>query len=158
MPGTLWHKSGATVARAPGGFKLLRALPAILTLATVPASARPSEDGAGGRHCGACHELALAAWAGSGHARAFDALPEERRADPACLGCHRSGPEPTLRGVTCESCHGPASEHVPLDRRGRSAARPKVERATCLRCHTADAPRPFVWERFAPRIAHARTP
>ena len=59
-------------------------------------------------------------WEGSAHAKAWEVLPEEDRANPACLKCHTTGyglpwrSETTaedLRGVQCEACHGPGSHY-----------------------------------------------
>lgn len=40
-------------------------------------------------------------------------VPQDHRAwnSRSCLSCHTTGPD---LGVTCESCHGPASEHIRL--------------------------------------------
>ena len=64
------------------------------------------------------------AWGASGHAHAFDALrTKDSDADPSCIGCHtvgfgeESGYQRSMQGrqlvhVGCESCHGPAADHV----------------------------------------------
>jgi len=113
--------------------------------------AAPSSDLAGPDACGACHVAARSSWADSAHAQAFETLPEARRRDARCLGCHTDG---TSGGVSCETCHGPASRHVPPGGGRRRERTMEVDRATCLRCHTPDAPRPFSWERDSARIAH----
>ena len=109
----------------------------------------------GAAACGACHETAWRVWADSAHARALEALPAARRTDVRCLGCHTAGATPELAGVQCESCHGPVARHAPAGGHRKRARTMVVDRATCLRCHTPDAPRVFYWERDVARIAHA---
>jgi hypothetical protein len=74
--------------------------------------------------CAACHYDKYRIWKQDKHALGFEILPKKYREDPKCLICHTTGyGEPTgykdastphLAGTTCESCHGPGSEHVKL--------------------------------------------
>jgi hypothetical protein len=74
--------------------------------------------------CAACHYSQYRIWKLDKHAIAFDILPKKYRKDPKCLVCHTTGyGEPTgykdestpqLAGTTCETCHGPGSEHAKL--------------------------------------------
>ena len=74
--------------------------------------------------CAACHYSKYRTWKHEKHAKGFDILPKKYRTDPECLVCHTTGfGEPTgykdastpqLAGITCETCHGPGSEHVKL--------------------------------------------
>lgn len=94
----------------------------------------------GARVCAKCHDLQGESWQSTGHAKAFDLLKPQARAeakvraklDPAkdysqdanCLGCHTTGYgqpggyDPAmppaqakgLAGVGCESCHGAGSQ------------------------------------------------
>ena len=75
--------------------------------------------------CAACHYTQYRVWKSDKHAIAFDILPKKYRKDPKCLVCHTTGyGEPTgfkdikstpqLAGTTCETCHGPGSEHAKL--------------------------------------------
>ncbi|MDC0935998.1 cytochrome c family protein [Pirellulales bacterium] len=74
--------------------------------------------------CAACHFDKYRTWKHEKHALAFEILPIKYRQDPKCLICHTTGygestgykdvTTPQLAGITCESCHGPGSEHVKL--------------------------------------------
>jgi mono/diheme cytochrome c family protein len=74
--------------------------------------------------CAACHYDKFRAWKHDKHALGIEILPQKYRQDPKCLICHTTGyGEPTgykdastpqLAGITCESCHGPGSEHAKL--------------------------------------------
>jgi hypothetical protein len=74
--------------------------------------------------CAACHYSQYRIWKQDKHALGFEILPKKYREDPKCLICHTTGyGEPTgykdastphLAGTTCESCHGPGSEHAKL--------------------------------------------
>lgn len=116
----------------------------LLLLVTGP---RPESDDPrlrGAAVCRGCHTEQGDAWAAGPHARALRTLPEARRADARCVGCHTSGLRPALQGVQCESCHGPADTHA--TRRGRAVGRKgkpfmRVPDAVCYMCHTADSPR-----------------
>ncbi len=82
----------------------------------------------GSQVCKGCHKEAYKVWENSGHAHAYQTLvdatkPSLRQYDPECIVCHTVGfgyqsgfktaeLTPKLKDVGCESCHGPASEHV----------------------------------------------
>ncbi|MSR31267.1 MAG: hypothetical protein EXR99_07160 [Gemmataceae bacterium] len=82
----------------------------------------------GSDKCKKCHESAFAVWKKSPHSHAYQTLvqakePSNRQFDPECIVCHTVGfgfqsgfttldKTPILTDVGCESCHGPASEHV----------------------------------------------
>jgi 2',3'-cyclic-nucleotide 2'-phosphodiesterase (5'-nucleotidase family) len=87
----------------------------------------------GSEKCKKCHEHAYDVWkkelpGGRSHSHAYETLvkaerPSNRQFDPECIVCHTIGfgyktgfenavKTPHLRDVGCESCHGPASEHV----------------------------------------------
>ena len=120
----------------------------------------------GEARCGVCHLAAEQAWTLSHHARAYETLQTQQRAfDPSCLRCHSTGlghpggfsgaaSTPELRGVGCESCHGPGSDHVnaPGPGYGRLPKGP----AACLPCHTEDNSPDFSFTSYWPRIAHDR--
>lgn len=75
----------------------------------------------GAKSCGGCHFEQYMIWKKCKHAVTLDTLPEKYKTDPKCLACHTTGygtasgykdsSTPALAGVTCESCHGPGSEH-----------------------------------------------
>jgi len=92
--------------------------PASSSAAAAPATARY----VGAEQCRMCHADQYPRWAQTAHARAFDLLEIAGQAqNPECLGCHTTGyrrggfrdavSTPGLRGVQCEACHGPGSEH-----------------------------------------------
>lgn len=106
----------------------------------------PSRDSvAGVSSCQNCHEEEYEIWKTSRHARAWRSLVDKgAQYDPDCQRCHVTGYgqgggfESAGRSrdrvdVSCESCHGPASEHcrktsvrtVPAERRKRH----------CRTCH-----------------------
>jgi hypothetical protein len=82
----------------------------------------------GSKKCEQCHQSAYNVWEHSKHAKAYQTLvevkmPSLRQYDPECIICHTTGyghvsgfenleKTPKLINVGCESCHGPASEHV----------------------------------------------
>jgi hypothetical protein len=82
----------------------------------------------GSEKCKKCHEHAYDVWTNSRHAHAYQTLvdakhPSLRQYDGECIVCHVTGftyktgfrdaeKTPLLMNVGCESCHGPASEHL----------------------------------------------
>ena len=120
--------------------------------------------------CRDCHAQAHDRWQKSGHARAFQALMKTGSdADPHCIKCHtvgfgqetgyrRSLKATELVDVGCESCHGPASEHIAKHVHGKTSAfkfRP-LGPGDCKSCHYGEFSRPFDWNTFWPRIAHGK--
>ncbi|MBL7154340.1 MAG: cytochrome c family protein [Phycisphaerae bacterium] len=100
----------------------------------------------GSESCKTCHEYAYEQWRKQGHADAYEILEKVgTEYDPECVVCHVVGmryetgfvgPDktPQFKGVGCESCHGPGSEHI--DSIGK---KPTGEpRFTCEHCHTPD--------------------
>lgn len=74
----------------------------------------------GDQNCHFCHPKQKEAWLKTAHARAYETLVRERRAnDPTCLPCHTTGYGVAdnlggilnLNNVQCESCHGPRIAH-----------------------------------------------
>jgi len=104
-------------------------------------SAAAAPEYAGVKVCTKCHEAQGESWAGTSHAKAFDSLKPNTKAeekkkaklDPAkdytkdkdCVGCHSTGfgkaggyalgKDPggpeKLGSVGCEACHGPGSDY-----------------------------------------------
>lgn len=126
------------------------------------AEAAPIDSGyAGADGCSSCHRQAYEKWMGTAHSRAFEVLARQGRSyDRDCTPCHTTGFEhggfvsptltPSLEGVQCEACHGPAAEHM---REPRSAPTGQDERA-CRRCHTGEMSPEFRFEDYWKRIAH----
>lgn len=117
----------------------------------------------GSAACGVCHTAALAAAAGTPHAKALDTLREHQAsANPACLTCHVTGlghpsgwsgtRTPTLDHVGCEACHGPGSDHAATP----SAGYGELPRsgAACVGCHTHDNSPEFRFEVYWPKVQH----
>jgi len=77
----------------------------------------------GSKRCSSCHFKEFTAWKKSKHAKeAWESVPAKYRTNAECLACHTTGfgretgfkdfaSTPNLVGASCESCHGPGSEH-----------------------------------------------
>lgn len=111
--------------------------------------------------CGGCHYDQYKQWRAEKHSVLAAALPAKYVNDESCLTCHTSGarkntdtasdPHHTWIGVACESCHGPALEHVHFNKQFISSPSlgPKLEQAardsirkgkpqmTCIQCHVS---------------------
>jgi hypothetical protein len=146
----------------------------------------------GSERCGDCHQHAYQVWSNSKHSHAYETLvkaenPSLRQFDGECVVCHVVGfTHPTgfydkatppkaqelLKNVGCESCHGPASEHVknvnnvalyPLlnpwkARPGESALAKKRRLGQidqfCQKCHDIDNDVHWSFEKNWPQIIH----
>lgn len=128
----------------------------------------PVSSYVGSASCQSCHPDEHSQWKKSGHGRAFETLIKRGAdTDPHCIGCHSIGfgeasgyrrefGDKRLVDVGCESCHGPASEHVDemtANKPMRFRFRP-LAAADCLKCHYGEFSRPFVWDDFWPKIKH----
>jgi 2',3'-cyclic-nucleotide 2'-phosphodiesterase (5'-nucleotidase family) len=113
--------------------------------------------------CFRCHEDLLARFALSRHFRAFESLGQRgEETNEKCLPCHTtgfgrySGYDPVteerigkdLRGVQCEECHGPGTQHS-RDGYYRNAAK-----NSCKRCHTSQWSPDFDYTVFWERLPH----
>jgi RecJ-like exonuclease len=141
---------------------LLAAL--LLTCASVGLGALETADYVGADRCRQCHPTAYAAWAGSLHARAQQALQGKQAGDARCTQCHGEA-ERRVAGVQCESCHGAgrhyAQRHVMKDAvLSRIVGLRDVDEKVCRTCHTATAPtvRSYDQDRMWRVIEHAREP
>jgi len=128
----------------------------------------------GVKSCQDCHDKktrskSMAQWSRGPHARAFETLGAEKaRAiaakqgieDPQtakeCLKCHTAGwgheekwygKQFTLsEGVSCEACHGPADDWLPMTIHARDRAKAMARgmviptEALCLNCHNQESP------------------
>ena len=95
--------------------------------------------------CRRCHEQEYLQWSATRHAFAFETLlKKERYFDPSCVSCHvtrfgyptgfQIGDETsTLKGVQCETCHGPGKQHVGNPKKNN--IRKGEETSLCLECH-----------------------
>lgn len=136
------------------------AIPGVTTTATY----------VGSESCKQCHEKDYEIWSKSGHAHAFATLQRTgSEADPHCVKCHSVGfDQPSgyrrplgsssLIDVGCESCHGPASEHLAKHVDGKPTSfrfRP-LGPGDCTSCHYGEFSRPFEWDQFWPPISHGK--
>ncbi len=133
---------------------------AALTVLLLPCVSHAG-DHVGPETCKACHPAAHAAWLASPHARAQEALPERHRNEPRCLSCHAPDAENGLRGVSCETCHGPgrrySASYVMRDAElARAVGLLDPGEKTCLACHTDATPSlvRFEYGRKLPLIRH----
>ena len=104
----------------------------------------------GSERCAQCHSNVHSGWAGTLHATALETLEEIGQGSNAdCLGCHTVGfgedggfvdraTTNVLAGVGCESCHGPAADHV--NNVNDESLRPKIDLAAdvCGKCHQGE--------------------
>jgi hypothetical protein len=156
------------------------------TLQVTFAAANPAFVGSD--KCKDCHAKEYAVWEASKHAEAFEALddarltqaPKNRKTDGECVVCHTTGfgyktgykneqSTPALKGVGCESCHGPGSAHIskPKDKALNLAMSPwkvnakdalpatevTIDTKLCFRCHDTDNDPHFKFD-FWRKIAH----
>jgi hypothetical protein len=95
--------------------------------------------------CQRCHQQEYLQWSATRHAFAFETLvKKERYFDADCVSCHTTGlgyltgfqigdPDSTLKGVQCETCHGPGKQHVGNPK--KSNIRSGADTTLCLECH-----------------------
>lgn len=130
----------------------------------------PTATYVGSSSCKQCHPRDHQIWENSGHARAFQTLVSSGSdADPHCVKCHTVGfgkpggyrrplGATSLTDVSCESCHGPAAEHLAKHLHGKPSAftfRP-LGPGDCTSCHYGEFSRPFEWDTFWPPISHGK--
>jgi hypothetical protein len=77
----------------------------------------------GSKRCSSCHFEQYMTWKKTKHSEAFNNLPAKYKAgaETKCFQCHitayghpqgyKGAETADLLGVTCESCHGPGSQH-----------------------------------------------
>ena len=95
--------------------------------------------------CQRCHEQAYLQWSATRHAFAYQTLlKKERYFDTGCVSCHTTGfgyptgfqigaQDSALKGVQCETCHGPGKQHVGNPK--KSNIRSGADTSLCLECH-----------------------
>jgi hypothetical protein len=113
--------------------------------------------------CGSCHYDQYLQWGTEKHSTLAASLPAKHVTDQNCTNCHADAgfarssasndPHHTHVGVACESCHGPALEHVrfnvrfihsaPLEGRLEQAARQTIRKGkpatSCVQCHVGQS-------------------
>lgn len=111
--------------------------------------------------CGGCHYDRYKAWRGETHSRLASVLPARYANEKSCLACHTmdgsdivpitlaGDPHFGRVGTSCESCHGPALDHVHFNKRyvvgptlgsrleqaARDSIRKGKPNTTCIECH-----------------------
>ncbi len=95
--------------------------------------------------CKSCHEQEYLQWSATRHAFAYHTLvKKERYFDPNCVVCHTTGfgydtgfqigdHDSTLKGVQCETCHGPGKQHAGNPK--KTNIRSGKDTSLCLECH-----------------------
>ena len=95
--------------------------------------------------CQRCHEQEYLQWSATRHAFAYQTLlKKERYFDARCVSCHTTGfgyptgfqigaQDSALKGVQCETCHGPGKQHVGNPK--KSNIRSGTDTSLCLECH-----------------------
>ena len=98
--------------------------------------------------CQRCHEQEYLQWSATRHAFAYETLlKKERYFDAGCVSCHTTGfgyqtgfqigdSDSTLKGVQCETCHGPGKQHVGNPK--QSNIRSGADTSLCLQCHDTE--------------------
>ncbi len=127
---------------------------------------RESPAFAGSQACQKCHAEDYRKWKSSDHAKALATLEKQHSdRDPDCVSCHVVGLDreggfisrtktTALADVGCESCHGPAAEHVQtLGTVKTLAIDPKK---SCAGCHNMDHSPKFEYESYWPKISHGK--
>lgn len=94
--------------------------------------------------CSGCHKPARRAWDATRHAHAYESLSTQfKEFNLDCVSCHVTGYDrpggstvtqvDKLKGVQCESCHGPGGKHVATGLKADIVLNPKDD--VCLACH-----------------------
>jgi hypothetical protein len=118
----------------------------------------------GNDDCALCHNKIFKHWEETGHASAYETLVKaEHEYDPECIECHVIGlnyftgfetieSTPKLKGVGCESCHGPGSSH----KETLSKDYGKVIVDNCEICHNDEHSPNFEFKDYWEKIKHPR--
>ena len=120
--------------------------------------------------CQQCHQQEYLQWSATRHAFAFETLlKKERYFDSGCVSCHTTGlgyatgfqigdQHATLKGVQCETCHGPGKQHVGNPK--KTNIRSGADTTLCLECHDTKHSPGFaeVAALHIKDVAHSREP
>ncbi|GAX60536.1 5'-nucleotidase/2',3'-cyclic phosphodiesterase and related esterases [Candidatus Scalindua japonica] len=118
----------------------------------------------GNDDCALCHNSIFKHWEETGHASAYETLVNaEHEYDPECVACHVIGLNyfsgfetteltPEMKGVGCESCHGPGSDHK--DTQSQDYGMVSVE--NCEICHNPEHSPKFEYKEYWQKIKHPR--
>ncbi len=139
-----------------------------LTLITAERS-KSANKYVGAENCRNCHPGAYRIWEQSKHAHAFHTLEEKGYdTNPRCLECHTVGYRasdgylnvkltPTLKNVSCESCHGRGDFHVKFfSKQNTDLKNVGFKKVNCVGCHNPDNSVNFETNSYWAKIKHAR--
>ncbi len=116
----------------------------------------------GNKDCSACHNKIFKHWEETSHAFAYETLVKSgHEYDPECLACHTIGlnyitgfetidETPGLKGVGCESCHGPGSDHKETQSKDYGG----VNEDQCIICHESEHSPHFHYDDYWKKIVH----
>ena len=112
--------------------------------------------------CAICHNVIFKHWQDTRHASAYETLVKAgHENDPECLSCHTIGlryftgfetieSTPGMKGVGCESCHGPGSKHKETQTEDYGM----VDAEGCIVCHEEEHSPNFQFDDYWQKIAH----
>jgi len=116
----------------------------------------------GNDDCAVCHNKIFKHWENTSHASAYETLLKvEHEYDPECVECHTTGlnyftgfvtmeSTPGLKGVGCESCHGPGSAHKETQSKDYGI----VDVDGCIICHEDEHSPGFQFKDYWQKIIH----
>lgn len=116
----------------------------------------------GNDDCAVCHNKIFRHWENTRHASAYETLLKVgHEYDPECIECHTTGlsyftgfetidSTPALKGVGCESCHGPGSNH----KETQSKDYGKADAGICEICHDDEHSPNFQFKEYWQKIIH----
>jgi hypothetical protein len=131
------------------------------------AAAPPQSPYIGAEACKTCHAAICDSWSKTKHARAAGRVRDEDRESGTCMGCHATGTaeqiaqerlNPSLPGVQCEACHGPARAHATSESgKVMTGLVRHPQSGECERCHNTQSPhfQGFVYRAMA-LLVHAK--
>jgi hypothetical protein len=97
--------------------------------------------------CKDCHPEHVESYSGWKYSKNFRILQMRGKdRDPDCLPCHTTGygkpggfknleETPHMKNIQCESCHGPASQHVEKPKDKKYLSKMSVPKNICTSCH-----------------------
>lgn len=116
----------------------------------------------GNDDCAICHNKIYRHWAETRHASAYETLVRVgHEYDPECVSCHTIGlhyytgfetieSTPEMKGVGCESCHGPGSNHKETQSKDYGS----VNADDCMVCHEDEHSPNFQFKEYWQKIVH----
>lgn len=129
---------------------------------------------AGSYMCASCHSAEFDQWRTTKHFIAMNTLEKTDGGQPSkradCVSCHVVGydkpggyslaqPRWDLKGVGCESCHGPAEAHVEAQLHKTADTSKMIahpDKAVCTSCHTKDNSPSFNFVTYKAKIVHKK--